>query len=235
MGIKILEGYGLTETSTVSHVNRPDRFKLGTVGLRLDGTLCRIAADGEILLRGPHIFKGYFRDVITTEEAIDAEGWFHSGDIGSVDETGFLQVTERKKDLIVTSGGKKVAPQRLENLLKADPLVHQALVVGRGQSHLFAFIALDPQRLKELAQAEGVRLSGAESIAAHPWVQNRVQEIIQRTNKQLAPYEAIRNFIILEREFSIEAEELTPTLKPRRQVIVERYKELIEDMDKKAS
>lgn len=146
-----------------------------------------------------------------------------------------MRVTERKKDLIVTSGGKKVAPQRLENLLKSDPLIHRALVVGRGQSHLFALITLDLRRLKELAETEGVPLSRVESIATHPWVEKRVRDIVQRTNKQLAPYETIRNFIILDREFSVEAKELTPTLKPRRQVIVERNKELIESLYRKAS
>jgi long-chain acyl-CoA synthetase len=235
LGIFILEGYGLTETSTVSHANRPDRFKFGTVGLPLEGTSCQIAPDGEILLRGPHICKSYYRDLLATEEAIDADGWFHTGDLGEVDNDGFLRVIDRKKDLIVTSGGKKVAPQKLENILKADPLINQALVVGRGQRHLLALITLDRSRVAELAGKEGISIREAENLASHPWVQGRVREIIHRTNKELAPFEAVRDFLILDRDFTVAGEELTPTLKPRRQVIVERYKDLIEDMYRKAS
>jgi len=235
LGIFILEGYGLTETSTVSHANRPDRFKFGTVGLPLEGTSCQIAPDSEILLRGPHICKSYYRDLLATEEAIDADGWFHTGDLGEVDNDGFLRVIDRKKDLIVTSGGKKVAPQKLENILKADPLINQALVVGRGQPHLLALITLDRSRVAELAGKEGITIGEAENLASHPWVQGRVREIIHRTNKELAPFEAVRDFLILDRDFTVAGEELTPTLKPRRQVIVERYKDLIEDMYRKAS
>jgi long-chain acyl-CoA synthetase len=235
IGVVILEGYGLTETSTVSHVNRPNQIKWGTVGLPLAGTTCRIADDGEILLRGPHIFKCYYRDLMATQEATDVEGWFHTGDIGAVDSDGFLRVTERKRDLIVTSGGKKVEPQKLESLLRADPLINQALVVGRGQRHLMALITVDRTHAVELAQAAGISLSESEPLAANSWLQGQVREIVQRANKQLAAYEAIRNFYILDRDFTIESEELTPTLKPRRRVIVERYKELIEDMYRKAS
>jgi long-chain acyl-CoA synthetase len=235
LGIFILEGYGLTETSTVSHANRPDHFKFGTVGLPLEGTHCQIAPDGEILLRGPHICKSYYRDLLATEEAIDADGWFHTGDLGEVDNDGFLRVIDRKKDLIVTSGGKKVAPQKLENILKADPLINQALVVGRGQPHLLALITLDRSRVAELAGKEGITIGKADNLASHPWVQGRVREIIHRTNKELAPFEAIRDFLILDHDFTVAGEELTPTLKPRRQVIVERYKDLIEDVYRKAS
>jgi long-chain acyl-CoA synthetase len=235
LGILILEGYGLTETSTVSHVNRPQNYKFGTVGLPLEGTSCRIGSDGEILLRGPNIFKCYYRDVMATEEAIDADGWFHTGDIGTIDDDGFLRIVDRKKDLIVTSGGKKVAPQKLENLLRTDPLIHQVLIFGGGQRHLLALITLDRNHVAELARKEGIVIEGADEMASHPWVRARVRDIIQKKNKELAPFEAIRNFCILNRDFTVEEEELTPTLKPRRQVIAERYKELIEDMYRKAS
>jgi long-chain acyl-CoA synthetase len=205
------------------------------VGLPLAGAECRVAEDGEILLRGPNIFKVYFRDLLATQEAIDAEGWFHTGDVGAVDPDGFLRVSERKRDLIVTSGGKKVAPQKLENLLKSNPLISQALIVGRGQRHVLALITLNVQRVRRLAEQSGIEIDPAVSLAAHPWVHTQVREIIQKTNKVLAPYEAIRNFTILDRDFTVESDELTPTLKPRRQVIVERYKDLIEDMYRKAS
>jgi long-chain acyl-CoA synthetase len=235
IGIKLLEGYGLTETSTVSHVNRPGHFKLGTVGLPLDGTECVVAPDGEILLRGPHIFKCYYRDLIATDEAIAADGWFHTGDVGAIDDGGFLRVTERKRDLIVTSGGKKVAPQKIENLLTADPLIHHAVVVGRGQRHLMALVTLDQNRAAEMARAAGIAVEGGAALANHPWTRERVGEIVRRVNRGLAAYEAIRDFCILERGFTVAAEELTPTLKPRRQAIFERYKHLIDGLYRKAS
>jgi long-chain acyl-CoA synthetase len=233
LGIPILEGYGLTETSTVSHVNRPENIKHGTVGLPLEGTECRIAEDGEILLRGPHIFKVYYRDLFATDGAIDAGGWFHTGDIGSLDDDGFLRITDRKKDLIVTSGGKMVAPQKLEGLLQSHPLIHQALVVGHGQAHLIALLTLDRARCAALARERGVSFQ-AQDQANHPWVQEQVREIIHGVNKNLAPFEAIRDFSILDHDFTIESEELTPTLKARRRVIEERYRELINDLYRKA-
>jgi long-chain acyl-CoA synthetase len=229
LGILILEGYGLTETSTVSHVNRPDNYKFGTVGLPLDGTECRVSSDGEILLRGPNIFKCYYRDLMATEETMDA-GWFYTGDVGEIDEEGFLHITDRKKDLLVTSGGKKVAPQKIENLLKTDPLITQVMVVGSGRRHLLALITLDQKRIKDLAAQEGITLASADEINSHPWVRSLIQERIRQKNKELAPYETVRQFYILSRDFTVEDEEMTPTLKLRRQVIMDRYKELIEEM-----
>jgi long-chain acyl-CoA synthetase len=229
LGILILEGYGLTETSTVSHVNCPGNYKFGTVGLPLDGTGCRVSSDGEILLRRPHIFKGYYRDLMATEEAMDADGWFHSGDVGEIDEEGFLRITDRKKDLLVTSGGKKVAPQKIENLLKTDPRINQFMVVGSGRRHLLALINLDHKRIGELAMQEGITLSSADEMSSHPSVRSLIQETIREKNKQLAPYETVRQFCILTHDFTVEDAELTPTLKLRRQVIMDRYKELIEE------
>lgn len=234
LGILVLEGYGLTESATVSHVNRVQRYRFGTVGLSLNGVECRIAADGEILLRGPNIFKGYYRDTKGTEEAIDSQGWFHTGDIGEIDGEGFLRITDRKKDLIVTSGGKKVAPQIIENLLKGDPLISQAMVIGDRQRHLMALIALDQERLREWAGEEGLDFRSGEEIANHPRVQALVKERIRQKNKTLAPYEAVRSFRILPQEFSLERGELTPTLKVRRQIVMERYRDIIEDMVHKA-
>jgi long-chain acyl-CoA synthetase len=230
LGILVLEGYGLTETSTVSHVNRPDNYKFGTVGLPLDGTECCLSSDNEILLRGPHIFKAYYRDLIATKEAMDAEGWFHTGDVGEIDDEGFLHIIDRKKDLLVTSGGKKVAPQKIENLLKTDPLFAQVIVVGNGRKHLLALINLDQRRIKELALMEGIALASSDEINSHPWVRSLITARIRETNKQLAPYEAIRQFCILSHDFTVEADELTPTLKLKRQIITERYKELIDEM-----
>ncbi|MBI4523431.1 MAG: long-chain fatty acid--CoA ligase [Deltaproteobacteria bacterium] len=230
LGILILEGYGLTETSTVSHVNRLERYKFGTVGLPLDGVECRIGPDGEILLQGPNIFKGYYRDPAATQEALDAQGWFHSGDIGEIDAEGFLRITDRKKDLIVTSGGKKVAPQLIENLLKTDPLIKQVLVLGDRQRHLFALIVLEQGKIREWAERRGLQFRNAEEMLAHPQVLALVKERIRQKNKDLAPFEAVRGFRIVPNEFTVEREELTPSLKIRRQAVVEHYKDIVEEM-----
>lgn len=233
LGILVLEGYGLTETSTVSHVNRPEQYKFGTVGPPLRGMECRIGSDGEILLRGPNVFKGYYRDAKGTQEAIDAEGWFHTGDIGEVDRDGFLRITDRKKDLIVTSGGKKVAPQMIENLLRTEPWISQAMVIGDRQSHLLALITLNQEQVKEWGRGEGLEFHSPEEIASHPRVLSLVKEKIRRKNRELAAFETVRSFRILPHDFTVEKEELTPTLKLRRQVVSERYKEFIGEMIRK--
>lgn len=229
-GIMILEGYGLTESSTVSHVNRLDRYKFGTVGLPLPGVECGIGPDGEVLLRGPNIFKGYYRDPEGTREVIDEAGWFHTGDIGEIDRDGFLRITGRKKDLIVTSGGKKVAPQMIEDLLESDPLINQAMVFGNGQRHLLALVTLDQGKVSEWGKQHGLELHGSEDIASHPQVIALVKERIRHKNKQLAPFETVRAFRILPHGFTVENEELTPTLKLRRPVVLEHYRDVIDDM-----
>ncbi|MGH7769754.1 MAG: AMP-dependent synthetase/ligase, partial [Candidatus Binatia bacterium] len=230
VGILILEGYGLTESSTVSHANRPERLNFGTVGLPLPGVECRTGADGEILLRGPNILKGYYRDPEGTREALDEEGWLSTGDIGEIDGDGFLRITDRKKDLIVTSGGKNIAPQMVENLLQTEPLISQAIVLGDGEAHLVALVTLDRDRVLDWAKREGLEFQSAEGIASHPRVTALLKERIREKNKQLSAFEAVRNFRILPHNFSMERAELTPTLKLRRQVIKERYKGLIEEM-----
>lgn len=232
-GILILQGYGLTETSTVSHVNRVERNRFGSVGPPLQGVECRIAADGEILLRGANIFKGYYRDPEATREVLEAEGWFHTGDIGEIDAQGFLYITDRKKDLIVTSGGKKIAPQVIEKFLKTDPLISQAMVLGDRQRHLLALVTLKQERVREWCRREGLVFRDSEEMASHPRVQALIRERIRQKNKELAPFEAVRGFRILPRDFSVEGEELTPTLKLRRQVVMERYRDLIEEMVQK--
>ncbi len=233
LGILILEGYGLTETSTVCHVNRLERYHFGSVGLPLKGVECWVGPDGEILVRGPNIFKGYYRDAEATREAMDEKGWFHTGDIGEIDREGFLRITDRKKDLIVTSGGTKVAPQMIENLLKADSLISQAMVMGDRQKHLLALLTLNHEQIRERGKREGLEFRSPEEMASHPWVVSLIKERIRQKNRELAPYETVRNFCILPHDFTVEKEELTPTLKLRRQVVRERYKEIIEEMYRK--
>jgi len=233
LGIKILEGYGLTETSTVSHVNRTDRYKFGTVGLPLDGVECRIAADGEILLRGSNVFKGYYRDPKGTREVLAADGWFFTGDVGEIDQEGFLRITDRKKDLIVTSGGKNVAPQMIENILKTDPLISQVMVLGDRSSHLLALITLDHAEVMQWAGQEEIEFRSPEEAARDPRVISLLRERIRLKNKSLAAFDTVRDFRILPYDFTLGTGELTPTLKLRRKIVTERYKDIIEDMARK--
>ena len=164
---------------------------------------------------------------------MDADGWFHTGDIGEIDEGGFLRITDRKKDLIVTSGGKKVAPQMIENLLKTDLWISQAMVIGDRQAHLVALITLDRDQVQEWGKREGLEFHSPEEIASHPRVLALVKEKIRQKNKELAAFETVRSFRILPHDFTVEKEELTPTLKLRRQIVVERYKEFIGEMVRK--
>jgi long-chain acyl-CoA synthetase len=209
LDVLILEGYGQTEETTASNVNRPDRFKFGTVGPAIPGIDVTTAEDGEILIKGPTVFAGYYNDPEATRAVLPGDGWLHTGDVGEIDEDGFLTVTDRKKDIIVTAGGKNVAPQNLENLLKGIPWVSQALIVGDRRPYLVALITLDPD---EVAKLDG--RSDAEKLVA---------DAVGRINESLAHFEQIRHFEILSRDFSPEKNEITPTLKLKRRVVEENF------------
>ena len=230
IGVLILEGYGLTETSTVATVNRLERYKFGTVGKALPGTEIRIAADGEILVRGPHVFREYFNDPAATREAIDPDGWFHTGDIGALDEEGFLRITDRKKDIIVTSGGKNIAPQNLENLLKNDRYVSQAFVFGDRRKYLTALLTLAPEEIVPWAARKGIPDRDVEALAKHPEVLRLMQERVDEVNRGLASFEQVKKFALLGTDFSQETGELTPTLKVRRKVVIEKYGRILDDL-----
>ncbi len=230
LGVWIVEGYGLTETSTVTHVNRLDRYRVGTVGLPLDGVECRINGDGEILIRGANIMKGYYKDPAATRDVIGEDGWFHTGDVGRIEDGGFLRITDRKKDLIVTSGGKNVAPQMIENHLRQEPLVSQVMVWGDRSSHLVALITLDPEEVRRWGEKEGLRWEGVEEAAADSRLTAYVRQRIHERNKELAAFEAVRDFRILPADFSTDTGELTPSLKLKRRTVMERYAELLDDM-----
>jgi long-chain acyl-CoA synthetase len=178
--------------------------------------------------------KCYYRDPESTREVIDGEGWLHTGDIGAIDGEGFLRITDRKKDIIVTSGGKKIAPQMVESLLQTDPLIDQAMVLGDGERHLAALIVLNRELLMDWAKREGLEFQSPEEMASHPRVAALIKDRIRDKNKQLSTVEAIRNFRILPQSFSIERAELTPTLKLRRQIIRQRYRDLIDEMARKS-
>jgi long-chain acyl-CoA synthetase len=209
LDILILEGYGQTEETTASNVNRPDRFKFGTVGPPIPGIDVTTAEDGEILIKGPTVFAGYYKDEQATRAVLPGDGWLHTGDVGEIDEDGFLTVTDRKKDIIVTAGGKNVAPQNIEGLLKGIPWVSQALVVGDRRPHLVALLTLDPDEVAKLDGKQDPKVL--------------VSEAVERVNESLAPFEQIRRFEILERDFSPEENEITPTLKLRRRVVEENF------------
>ncbi|MDO8730123.1 MAG: long-chain fatty acid--CoA ligase [Candidatus Omnitrophota bacterium] len=214
-GILIVEGYGLTETSPVITCNRTDRFRFGTVGLAIPGVEVRIAADGEILTRGPHVMRGYYQNPAATAEVIDAEGWFHTGDVGRLDPDGFLSITDRKKDLIKTSGGKMVAPQNLEAALKADPLIADCVVIGDGRKYLTALV-----------------VPNLEKLAGNPEAHALVWERVEQVNRSLASFEQIKKIALLPEPFSLGGGELTPTMKVKRRVVSERYSAQIEELYK---
>jgi len=209
LDILILEGYGLTECTTAATVNRPGRFRFGTVGPALPGVDIRIADDGEVLLRTETIFGGYYKDEEATRGVLPGDGWLRTGDLGHVDADGFLTITDRKKDILVTAGGKNVAPQNLENALKTSPLVSQALVVGDRRPYVAALITL----------AEDVPHDGAEP---------RIQEVVDDVNRERSRYEQIKRFAILPRDFSAEEDEVTPTLKLKRRIVEQHFAAEIE-------
>src|SRR5687768_3128204 len=214
-GLMILEGYGLTETSPVIAVNSPEHFRIGTVGKPVAGTEVRIAADGEILARGPGIMKGYYNNPEATAEAIDAEGWFHTGDIGELRD-GFLAITDRKKDLIVTAGGKKVAPQPIENSVKTNKYVSQAVMIGDKRKHPVMLIVPNFDQLEKWAHRAGILVADRAQLLAFPAVKAKVEREVTSALSGLARFEMPKKIALLEHDFSIERGELTPTLKVKR-------------------
>ena len=230
-GILILEGYGLTETCPALTLNRENNFKFGSVGQALPGVELKIAADGEILARGGNIAtKGYFKKPEATAEAFEPGGWFHTGDIGKIDEAGFLFITDRKKDLIVTAGGMNIAPQNIENLLKGDPFISQVMVYGDRRPYPVALITLNPEELRKFATGQGILTTDPASLAKHPRVVERVSRIVEEKNAFLQSYAKIKKFAVLPADFTQDGGELTPTLKVKRKVVLEKYRIAIESL-----
>jgi long-chain acyl-CoA synthetase len=190
----------------------------------------RLAPDGEILAQGPNVARGYYRRPEATAESWDRDGWFHTGDIGEIDVDGFLRITDRKKDLIKTSGGKYVAPQNIENLLKTQLHISQAVVIGDNRKYCVALITLDFDEVKRFAETEGIALDGRDEAHRHPRIAELIEVEVQAVNKQLASYESIKYFRVLDRDFSQETGELTPSLKVKRKVVTERYRDVIDEM-----
>jgi long-chain acyl-CoA synthetase len=229
-GILILEGYGLTETCPILASNHPDAFKFGTVGRPFPRVELRIADDGEILARGPNIAQGYYRKIEETAAVFRPDGWFHTGDVGEIDAEGFLRITDRKKDLIKTSGGSYIAPQHIENLLKGDPFVSQALVEGDRRPYPVALITLNPEELGTFAQDRGLGDKPAAELVRHPAVVDRVRRIVDGVNAHLASYAQVKRFAILPGDFTQDGGELTPTLKVKRRDVRTKYADTIESL-----
>jgi long-chain acyl-CoA synthetase len=230
-GILILEGYGLTETCPALTFNRPERFKFGSVGQALPGIELQIASDGEILARGPNIAtRGYYKQPAATAEVFEPSGWFHTGDIGHLDDEGFLHITDRKKDLIVTAGGMNLAPQNIENILKTDPFISQAVVHGDKRPYPVALITLNPEELVKFTREHGIIATDPAVVVKHPTVVERVARIVEEKNTQLQSYAKIKKFAILPDDFTQEGGELTPTLKVKRKVVADKYREMLDKL-----
>ncbi|MFQ5477497.1 MAG: AMP-dependent synthetase/ligase [Candidatus Binatia bacterium] len=229
VGLPILEGYGLTETTPILTCNLPQQTRIGTVGKPIAGVTLRIAEDGEILARGPNIAYGYYNKPEATAEAWDGEGWFHTGDIGLI-EDDYLRITDRKKELIKTAGGKYVAPQKIENMLKGIPCVSQAVLIGDRLKYCVALLTLDIEACQLWSKKRGTEPSTAEGYAANADLRAEIDRGVQSVNARLASFESVKYFHILQRDFSIESGELTPSLKVKRKVVTERYSKEISSM-----
>ena len=228
-GILLLEGYGLTETCPALTFNQPTRFKFGSVGQALSGVELKIAPDGEILARGPNIAtRGYFKQPDATKEVFEPSGWFHTGDIGTLDADGFLFITDRKKDLIVTAGGMNIAPQNVENMLKADPFISQVMVYGDRRPYPVALITVNPEELTKFARDQGILVNDPTVLVKHPKIVERVGRTVEEKNTQLQSYAKIKKFTVLPGDFSLDGGELTPTLKVKRKVVAQKYQDAIE-------
>ncbi len=225
-GFLILEGYGLTETTAAAFTNQPYRYEFGTVGPPLGEVQVRIAADGEILIKSKKVFKEYFKNPEATADVLK-DGWLYSGDIGHLTEKGNLKITDRKKDIIVTSGGKNVAPQKIENLLKIHRYISQAMVYGDKKNYLTAIITLNTEEIIKFAKNNQIEET---QIYSHPSIEKLISDLISETNKALASFETIKKFRILRNDFSIETGELTPSLKVKRKYCSEKYKDVIQSM-----
>jgi long-chain acyl-CoA synthetase len=226
LGLTVLEGYGLTETTSILTCNTPEHIEIGTVGRPAPGFTVRIAADGEVLAQGPGIFQGYWKHPEATAEALDTNGWFHTGDVGTLDDRGFLRLTGRKKELIVTAGGKNIAPLALEDTIRAHPLISQAVVVGDGRPFVGALVTIDPEFFEGWAKQHG-KIGALADLVDDPDLRRNIQEAIDAANASVSRAESIREFRILPVDFTIEGGELTPTLKVKRQIVSERFADTI--------
>jgi long-subunit acyl-CoA synthetase (AMP-forming) len=228
LGMPIMEAYGMSECTGPTTMSLPERYRLGRAGYAIPGTELRIAGDGEVLMRGPHVFLGYFKNEAATRETLDADGWLHSGDVGEIDADGFLRITDRKKELIITSGGKNIAPQHLEGQLKQIAAVSQAVAIGDRRPYVVALLTLDPARVAAEAGKAGSPARTAEEASRCALFKAYLEKQVELVNASLARYEQVKKIAVLPRELSVEAGELTPTLKLKRRAVHERHGDTIE-------
>src|ERR1035437_6817309 len=228
-GVPVMEGYGMTETMAIGTINLADAFRFGTVGRAAPGVEVRIAEDGEILMRGPQVFTAYWENEAATREVLDEDGWLHTGDLGSLDEDGFLSITGRIKDIIITAGGKNITPQNLENDLKQSPIISQAVMYGDRRPYLVALVALDPEAIIPWAHQRGLP-ADVGALAQHADVNGLVQEALDRANARYAQVEQIKRFAILDHDLTQETGELTPTMKVKRNIVYERYADVFDEL-----
>jgi long-chain acyl-CoA synthetase len=227
-GVLVLEGWGMTETSTAATISSPDDFKIGTIGKPFPGCEVRIADDGEILVKGPNVFQGYHKNPEATRETI-VDGWLHTGDIGEIDADGFIKITGRKKDIIITAGGKNITPANLEAEIKQQPLVSQCVVVGDRRPYLVALVTLDPEEAVKYAQEHGLPEDPAQ-LASNPDVLAAIEAHVDKINRNFARVEQVKKIAILPHDLSQESGELTPTLKVKRAVVASKHEQEIEDL-----
>lgn len=230
LGIIILEGFGLTETSPVTNLNPPEKIKFGTVGPAIPEVDVNIADDGEILTKSRSLMKGYYKNEDATREAIDPDGWFHTGDIGFLDEVGYLKITDRKKNILVTSGGKNIYPQPIEQKLKDSVYIAEAVLIGDKKNYVTALLLPDQEQLNKFASSENIRLADLKDLIGHPKVSALFDKIVSESMSGFARYEQVKKYTLLPAEFSIETGEYTPTLKVKRKVIEEKYSKEINSM-----
>ena len=230
LGMKLWEGWGMTECTVGATYNPLDRIKNGTVGIADPGVELKIADDGEILVRGGNVMRGYYKDPQKTAETVDSDGWLHTGDVGTIDSEGYLRIVDRKKELIITAGGKNISPGNLEALLKQHPLIGQACVIGDRRPYVSALVVLDAEFAPVWARKAGVAFTSTAELARHPAVFAEIQKAVDECNRHVSNVESVRRFTILPVEWTPESEELTPTLKLKRRVVSEKYEHEIDDM-----
>jgi long-chain acyl-CoA synthetase len=227
-GVLVLEGWGMTETSTAATISSPDDFKIGTIGKPFPGCEVKIAEDGEILVKGPNVFQGYYKNEEATRETI-VDGWLHTGDLGEIDRDGFITITGRKKDIIITAGGKNITPANLENEIKQHPLVSQSVVVGDRRPYLVALVTLDPEEAVAYAKEHGLP-EDPEQLASNPDIRTAIEEHLAKVNEKFARVEQVKKIAILPNDLSQESGELTPTMKVKRAVVAQKHEPEIEKL-----